>query len=1341
MSNERSSSSGFRDDDDSTATREIAETASAVNVGNSSPTLRPGAATPVNRGESNASAGQAFRAGDLIGGRYEIRDCLGRGGFGSVYRAFDRELNRIVAIKQSHGLRSFVAGQIRNEAKSVASLNHTNIIAIHDLITVSDHELLIVMECLEGVTLSSRLRQSRLSIGDACKIAIQVAVALQHAHERMLVHSDLKPGNLFVCENGLVKLLDFGLAVAYFPDEIPGQVGGTPGYMSPEQIRGESHRIDGRVDIFAFGVVLYEMLTGAKPFVGADSRAVCDATLRKEVPPLRQLNPQIDEELQRIVLKCLEKRIVDRYDSAAALETDLKYWLDANVGAQTSQLSPGPPRTGNHQQTSGRSSLRLPARGLQPFTEADADSYLFLIPGRRNRDGIPDSILFWKRWVESDDPMNDYPVGVLYGPSGAGKTSYIRAGLLNQLDRDVFKVYVECRPGDLGGRLTRIIQSRMREESTGSSLRELLTRLRSDDSHSRGFRKLLIVLDQFESWSHTATLDERHDFADALRQCDGVQIRALLVTRDDYWMGARELLRWIEIPLQEGRNVASVDLLDPAHAMLILETMGRDSGTLPEGHAPLSSSQQQFIRQAVEELTTGGFVICVHLVMFAQMVRLQKWTPRGLRSGGGVAGACSLFFQELFQKSGNHSPEYRVISDAVAPILLELVPPEDSTATSVSVPRGQLVSAVRSAGCEHLFDDCLRILSDDVRIVTVIADDPFAAGVTDDAAEKGSAVLESRYRLSHDFLVQPINAWLDRARSRTWRGRTKTRLAALSGAWSRRPVRAHLPGFIEFLSLMVGSCFQRRSDSESRYLKAAARLHAGRASVAVVALIAFLMMTVIAWRQWNIASETRDRELAANIDLLFHGPASDVTERIAELQKFGNDAAKQIRVSTDSPNSQARLRSQIYMQSLSPESISGIAPLLEETPPELFETILEIAEQAKDARAELNAIVNSLSRTASARAAILLMYLGDTTAIESLLSGSDDADHDQSVLLEASCWRAEPGPWAKFLSSNLDPQIRYHAAVILGSYPATELQNQRIDYDSLINSPNAAVHSAGRFLAKHMDEDVDRYPLEPPRKANWRVGPDNIPMVRIEPKELKYQPVRNDSDVTHLLSIEREFWMATIPISRRLFSEFAASVTSLPDGSPRPNVSVEGSNMPESQRNDDSQPILKLKLIHAYAFCNWLSFREGLESCYRYSPPEPATKTSADRRPSPVPWTTIESSNGYRLPTYSQYAFAVRCNYRRGTAWKHVKQIGTAGGDYTPPIGGEYARPLFSLIPNRIGIFANDDECGSWLAEDRMITNARLGSYGIIPGTIRDRELHRYSIYLVQMDQQSPSTE
>ena len=271
MSDSDESSSDGSDQDDSTSERGSTVKSSRADSGLTI-SYQPAAARDSN--DSNLSllekfadpqpsqpmAGESLREGQILFDRFEINKRLGRGGFGTVYSAFDRKLDRTVAIKQARSLKSFVAGQVREEARKIASLNHPNIVQIYDLIEHGENELLIVMEYLEGVSLSTKLKSDALSITDAVRMAVDVCEALVHAHERQLIHSDLKPANLYVCRDGRIKLLDFGLAVAHFPDQ-ETRIGGTPGYMSPEQIRGESHLIDGRTDLWAFGVVLYEMLT------------------------------------------------------------------------------------------------------------------------------------------------------------------------------------------------------------------------------------------------------------------------------------------------------------------------------------------------------------------------------------------------------------------------------------------------------------------------------------------------------------------------------------------------------------------------------------------------------------------------------------------------------------------------------------------------------------------------------------------------------------------------------------------------------------------------------------------------------------------------------------------------------------------------------------------------------------------------------------------------------------------------------------------------------------------------------------------------------------------------
>src|SRR5512137_1829910 len=208
-----------------------------------------------------------LRPGDMVG-RFEIRSEVGRGGFGAVYEAFDTELNRVVAVKTlrpSRPRRDLSADWIKKEAEAVARLDHPCIVTLFDLGT-SEGGPYLVMELLRGETLAQRLASGRLSAEDALRVAKQMARGLAHAHKRGILHRDLKPANVFLCEDGRVKLLDFGLA------HLLGSAGpagsGTPGYMPPEQARGDE--IDPRADVYAAAMTLREMMTAAP---GAASEA------------------------------------------------------------------------------------------------------------------------------------------------------------------------------------------------------------------------------------------------------------------------------------------------------------------------------------------------------------------------------------------------------------------------------------------------------------------------------------------------------------------------------------------------------------------------------------------------------------------------------------------------------------------------------------------------------------------------------------------------------------------------------------------------------------------------------------------------------------------------------------------------------------------------------------------------------------------------------------------------------------------------------------------------------------------------------------------------------------
>jgi len=277
-------------------------------------------------------------------GPYEIVSPVGAGGMGEVYRARDTRLGRDVAIKVLLEAPAHDADRLRRfeqEARTIAALSHPNILGIHDIGT-HDGAPFLVSEFLEGQTLRVKLVSGPLPVRRAIEYALGIVQGLAAAHEKGIVHRDLKPENVFVTRDGRIKVLDFGLAKLVSPEEnhettmtlsspatLPGMVMGTVGYMSPEQVRGEP--IDPRSDIFSFGAVLHEMLTGKRAFKRETSAETMTAVLREEPPALNDTGWQGPPELQRILARCLEKNAGRRFQSAS----DLAFAMESLSGTLT----------------------------------------------------------------------------------------------------------------------------------------------------------------------------------------------------------------------------------------------------------------------------------------------------------------------------------------------------------------------------------------------------------------------------------------------------------------------------------------------------------------------------------------------------------------------------------------------------------------------------------------------------------------------------------------------------------------------------------------------------------------------------------------------------------------------------------------------------------------------------------------------------------------------------------------------------------------------------------------------------------------------------------------------
>ena len=292
-----------------------------------------------------------LQAGTKLG-PYEIQSVAGAGGMGEVYRARDTRLERTVAIKV---LPESFAGdpdrlrRFEQEARTVAALNHPNIMAVYD---IGEHAgaPYMVSELLDGETLREKMKEGPLAQRRAVEYASQIAEGLAAAHDKGVVHRDLKPENVFVTNDGRVKVLDFGLAkLRALPTDrdgatmgtqtSPGMVLGTAGYMSPEQVRGKE--VDARTDIFAFGAILYEMLSGQRAFKGESSVETMNAILKEEPPELETEKLKVSPGLERIVRRCLEKEPARRFHSARDVGFALEAISGSSATASMVKVKPG----------------------------------------------------------------------------------------------------------------------------------------------------------------------------------------------------------------------------------------------------------------------------------------------------------------------------------------------------------------------------------------------------------------------------------------------------------------------------------------------------------------------------------------------------------------------------------------------------------------------------------------------------------------------------------------------------------------------------------------------------------------------------------------------------------------------------------------------------------------------------------------------------------------------------------------------------------------------------------------------------------------------------------------
>jgi serine/threonine protein kinase len=390
-------------------------------------------------------------------GRYRVQALLGSGTFGDVYRGEDGLLQRLVAIKVPRRNRvrsSEEQDAFLEEARVLACLDHEGIVRVYDYGKTDDGLCYVVSQFIDGTNLQARIEQEQLPFPESLRVVASVARALYHAHQEEIIHRDIKPANILLNREDRPYLADFGIALKQEHAGTRLGIAGTPAYMSPEQVRGDTNWVSPRSDIYSLGVVLYQLLTDELPFKGKCWEAA-QQKLKLPPPSPRQRDPMIPDQVAEICVKCLATDPSSRYSTAIELaeklercqfhdEPEIPEKPIAQVHKDPSP--PSPPSDSSSATGHPPVSTSAPPKqtadfpGLRSWQAKDHDYFLDLLPEPSRA-----LLAFLKSAIEALDPAEAFAVGLLSGESGCGKSSLVKAGLLPSLAAHVIPVYVKPR--------------------------------------------------------------------------------------------------------------------------------------------------------------------------------------------------------------------------------------------------------------------------------------------------------------------------------------------------------------------------------------------------------------------------------------------------------------------------------------------------------------------------------------------------------------------------------------------------------------------------------------------------------------------------------------------------------------------------------------------------------------------------------------------------------------------------------------------------------------------------------------------------------------------------------
>lgn len=1030
-------------------------------------------------------------------GRYRIERFLGKGGFGTVYEAWDERLQRKVALKVPlpdlfDNPREITAFQ--SEAQTLARFDHPHILPVHDLGSEEGIDFYIVSKFIDGLDLGRAMQREPFPQAEAVRIVAGIASALEYAHRHGVIHLDVKPSNILLDENNNPFLCDFGISVKKEEVQPNFAMAGTLAYMSPEQLRGEGHLMDGRSDIFSLGVVLYELLTGRVPSDAGQTTKMVNYLAKFEFDPPSAIRRDIPDGLERICLKALSPVIGDRYQRASEMARDLIDVLDFELVSEVSWTQePRSPEAGS---TRGPTRYVIPTRtpkllpkGLLPFDRADHLAFLSLLPGPKDSEGLPESVRFWKHRILGTEGATTLRVGLIHGCSGSGKSSLVRAGILPRLRDDLIPIYVDATQGMTSELMGEKFREHCPDIPPDATLKTILQMVRLEGT---GKQRFLIVIDQLEQCFNREG-DSEAELVAALRQCDGKRVQALLVVRDEFWAEAARFMDYLEQPIRMGENCRGIEPFSKKHAASVMFQFGHALEKFPENQSELSEQQRAFIDLILEELAQSDQLQPVHLTLAVEMLREREWTEEELQETGGLAGLGHRYLRSLFTSHESH-PGHRELAKPVASVLDCLTPADGGKVRGPYKTIDEITAWVPQE-LQPKLDDAITLLRDELKLIV-----PGPISVED--ASPGQV---ASYQLTHDCLVPAVREWLASEEEGSVTGRARQRLKEVARQWRDFHDTRRLPTLLEFAEMVRLTDHRQWSPPEAEVMRVARWRLLRKAGG--VALIACLVVGVI-WGVITAAQWQQNRLLAnAAVQHLLTAQAAEVPEALNQVRRFPTFARPFLREAIESGKPEHQVRALVvdtptarnyhaeignYLLTADPAEIrwlAGHAPAL----PELHQRLADVClddENYRDGRLRAAAFLAQ-----AAPKSVDWNAIGDKLATDMVAESSGNALAWAELLWpvrRSIAHRVEP----YYMSDTVSERGKSSAAAVLGVFyrengeQLAELLEQgnaaqiRQLYPVLQSDPSGATQHLNRKLA-----DMQSEPDNPVWFAGTQVDP------------------------------------------------------------------------------------------------------------------------------------------------------------------------------------------------------------------------------------------------------------